>query len=348
MTDTAQTPVPGNFSFRSANTAILSIEAVDAPIVVTSDEIDAQLAGAYDRLRLRPGMLQQLAGIHERRWWPSDMPFTDASTAAGERAIEAAGIDRSRIGLLIDSSVCRARLEPSSAVTIHHNLGLAPSCLNFDVVNACLGFVNGIQLASTMIDAGHIDYALVVDGEGSRQVQEATIARLQQEDMTAKDFQEQFSSLTLGSGGAAAVLGRADVHPEGHRVVGGVSRAKSDMHDICVGDLSKMRTDSRALLVGGLALAREMWVESKDSFKWHDASAYVIHQVSQVHTSSMIDAFEIDGSRVPRTFPTRGNIGPASVPYTLWSHQNELVAGDQVLAMGIGSGVNAMILEITW
>ena len=50
--------------------------------------------------------------------------------------------------------------------------------MNFDLSNACLGFVNGMQLAATMIDAGQIEYALVVDGEGSRRTQELTLERL--------------------------------------------------------------------------------------------------------------------------------------------------------------------------
>ncbi|MCB0901593.1 MAG: 3-oxoacyl-ACP synthase III, partial [Actinobacteria bacterium] len=75
---------------------------------------------------------------------------------------------------LVDTSVCRARLEPSSAVFVHDALDLPSSCLNFDLSNACLGFVNGMQLAGTMIDSGQIEYALIVDAEGSRLIQERT------------------------------------------------------------------------------------------------------------------------------------------------------------------------------
>ena len=51
---------------------------------------------------------------------------------------------------------------------------------------------------------------------------------------------------------------------------------------------------------------------------------------------------------MPTTFPTRGNIGPASVPFTLAEEQDALVDGDRVLLMGIGSGLNASCLEIAW
>ena len=95
--------------------------------------------------------------------------------------------------------------------------------MNFDLANACLGFVNGMQLAAMMIDAGRIDYALIVDGEGAREIHENTIARLARPDATREDVLSEFATLTLGSGAAAMVLGRADEHPEGHRLVGGVA-----------------------------------------------------------------------------------------------------------------------------
>lgn len=155
----------GNATYRHSNTAVLSVCAIDAPQVVTSAEFDERLGETYRRLGLRAGMLEKLAGIRERRWWPEDVSFVDAAAMAGAKALAEAGTDPSQVGLLIDSSVARTHLEPSAAVAVHHALSLPTSCLNFDLANACLGFVNGMQLAATMIDAGQLDYALVVDGE---------------------------------------------------------------------------------------------------------------------------------------------------------------------------------------
>jgi 3-oxoacyl-[acyl-carrier-protein] synthase-3 len=75
---------------------------------------------------------------------------------------------------------------------------------------------------------------------------------------------------------------------------------------------------------------------------------YIIHQVSQVHTDALCTRLGIDPLRVPRTFPTRGNIGPASVPFTLAGLGGELEPGDRILLMGIGSGLNASCAEICW
>ncbi|MEY2959507.1 MAG: hypothetical protein RLZZ01_2075, partial [Actinomycetota bacterium] len=167
-----------NSNFTFGDVSLVSLEACDPPVVVTSAEVDERLAPFYERTDGRPGLLEGLAGISERRQWPAEVSFTDAAAMAGERAITAAGIDRSRIGLLVDTSVCRTRLEPSSAVTVHDALDLPSTCLNFDLVNACLGFMNAMHLAGVMIDAGQIDYALIVDGEGTREIYDNTIGFL--------------------------------------------------------------------------------------------------------------------------------------------------------------------------
>jgi len=338
----------GNATFRFTDTAVLSVSIAEAPVVVTSAQFDEALTDTYARLDVRPGLLEGLAGIVERRWWPEDVTFADAAAMAGAKALADAGIEPERVGLLIDTSVSRAHLEPSAAVDVHHQLDMPSHCLNFDLSNACLGFVNGMHLAGTMIDAGQIDYAIIVDGEGSRGLHERTIERLQRPDTTVADIFENFASLTLGSGGAAMVLGRASEHPEGHRFIGGVSRAATQHHRICVGDMTQMRTDSRALLEAGLELSSELWQEAATTFDWSDLDCYVIHQVSSVHTKAITAALGIDPARVPMTFPHYGNIGPASIPFTLAKQVDDLRAGDRVGCLGIGSGLNSSVIEIAW
>ncbi len=339
----------GNTSFRHTGASILSVEAADAPIVVPSAQFDEALAGTYERLGLRPGLLEEVAGIVERRWWPQEVSYADAAARAGEQAIHSAGIDRAQIGLLVDTSVCRAHLEPSAAVDVHRQLSLPSSCLNFDLANACLGFVNAMHLAATMIDGGHIRYALIVDGEGSRLLQETTLERLAGEHTTTADIFAEFASLTLGSGGAAMVLGPSDAHPEAHRLIGGESRAGTEYNDLCVGSIDHMRTDTKALLDAGLQVADATWITARDNgWDWVNAEHYILHQVSAVHTQLMCKQLGLDPERVPMTFPHRGNIGPASIPTTLALHQEHIRPGDTVVIGGIGSGINTLASEILW
>jgi len=338
-----------NSVFRHQHSGILSLAAVEAPRVVTSDWIDEQLAETYQRNGLRPGLLAGLAGIEERRWWDDDVSFTDAAAMAGRAAIEKAGIDPSKIGVLISTSVCKENLEPSVACAVHHQLGLSTSCLNFDIANACLGFINAMHLASTMLDAGTVEYALIVDGEGSRHTQQTTLERLRDPNSTAGDVFAEFASLTLGSGAAAMVMARKNRHGDVHRLIGGVARAGTEHNSLCIGNLDRMTTDTHGLLVAGLDLAADAWDASKTDFDWTDGlDWYIFHQVSKVHTTMLCDRLAIDSSKVPLTFPKYGNVGPAAVPITLASVQDQIQPGQRVLCMGIGSGLNTSFSEILW
>jgi 3-oxoacyl-[acyl-carrier-protein] synthase-3 len=341
--------VSGNAKYAHRNTGIISVEAVEPPEAVSSDWIDEQLAVTYKRCGLRSGLLADLAGIKERRWWPDGFTFDQAAALAGRQAIDAAGIDPAEIGMLISTSVCKHHLEPSVACAVHHQLGLSTSCTNFDLANACLGFVNAMHLAATAIDAGLIRYALIVDGEGSRYTQLATIARLQQPDATADDVFAEFASLTLGSGAAAMVLGSLDQHPGAHRLVGGVTRAGTEHHTLCVGTLDRMTTDTKGLLDAGLDLAEAAWRDARTDYDWADGlDRYIVHQVSAVHTRLICDRLGIDPSRVPLTYPHYGNVGPAAIPITLAGAAPDIRSGERVLCMGIGSGLNTSFTELVW
>ena len=337
---------------RYSNIAITSVEHAHAPIVVTSDEIDAQLADHYERLHATPGLLESLAGITERRFWEEGVLPSDAAALAGEKAIDSSGVDRAEIGIIINTSVCRDYIEPSTASIVHGKLGLPDTALNFDVGNACLGFLNGMAIVSAMIERGEIDHGLVVNGEGSRFSTESTIARLQSDASTPEMFREQFATLTLGSGAAAMVLSNADLVGSQHRFIGGLSRANTQHNQLCVGQPDEMRTDTAGLLRAGLDLAKETWQEAFSQFAFQDETVdmYAIHQISSVHTQAVSDLLELDSDKVPRIFPKFGNTGPASVPMLL-SMENaadRISDGDRVILMGMGSGINAAAYELIW
>ncbi|MSP92436.1 MAG: 3-oxoacyl-ACP synthase III [Myxococcales bacterium] len=334
------------------NVSVASIAHIDAPIVVTSAELCQPLARTMARLGLRDDLLATASGVLERRWWEPGVQPSQAATWAAEKAIEQAGIARDRIGVLINTSVCRDFIEPSTACLVHNNLGLAPHCLNFDLGNACLAFLNGMDVAASMIERGQIDFALVVDGEGSRFVQEATVARLARDDATEADFREQFATLTLGSGAAAMVLGRSALVPGGHRLQGGVNRAATQHSGLCHGQIDKMVTDAKTLLFAGLELAGQTWAHAQQELGWcaADLDECILHQVSGTHTTSLCRALGLDMAKVLTIYAHFGNIGPASVPIVLSkaSVAGRIRPGGRVALMGIGSGLNCAMAEVVW
>ncbi|MFB2582999.1 3-oxoacyl-ACP synthase III [Herbiconiux sp. P15] len=338
----------GNATTHFDNVALLSVAGRMPSRVTLSSELEDRLSSVLSRLRLPPRLLERVAGVLERRNWASDENCIDATIEAGNDALAKAGVKASDIGLLINTSVTRMQLEPSVAVGLHHGLGLPSSAVNFDVANACLGFVNGMSLAAGMIQSGQIRYAMIINGEDADQIQTNTIERLLSGDIKRKEFMSEFASLTLGSGSAAAVLGRADEHPEGHRILGGVTRAATEFHELCVGSVQGMFTDARALLKGGLELVTSAWRDASEDWNWSKMDRYITHQVSRVHTNAIVDAVGLDKAVVPVTYPTWGNVGPASIPLTLAAEESKLQRGDRVLLMGVGSGLNTAMMELAW
>jgi len=337
------------------NVSILSLAHVDAPHRVTSSEVTGRLAETMQRLGMRPDVLESASGIAARRYWDRDVQPSEVAALAAEKALAASGVDKSRIGIIVNTSVCRDYIEPSTACLVHRRLGLPAECLNFDLGNACLAFLSGMQVVGNMIDRGQIEYGLIANGESARFVQEATIQRLQRPETTAQEFRDQFATLTLGSGAVAMVLARADLAPAGHRFVGIVNRAATQYSDLCRGQLDHMYTDAKALLVAGLELAAQTFIHAKKAFGWTAAGGdnvdeYVLHQVSATHTASLCQALSLDPRKVMTIFPEFGNIGPASVPIVLSkaAESGRLQKGNRVALMGIGSGLNCSMAEVVW
>lgn len=334
------------------NVVIKSVVSVDAPHPVTSEEIRERLAPTFKKLKVRGNPLIDLAGIEERRFWDDGMLPSDAATLAARKALEQADVDPGRIGILINTSVSRDFLEPSTACMVHGNLKLPNTCESFDVGNACLAFINGMNIAGRMLDRGEIDYALIVNGENSREINDITINRLLNPKVTRKQFKNEFASLTLGSGAAAMVMSRGDLEADGHRYRGGVSRAATEFNMLCRGWNHQMWTDTRGLMREGIKLANATYATARQLLGWvaTEFDHVVVHQVSKAHTDAFVRAFGLDPERVYRIFPKLGNVGPASIPTVLSKLVDEgrVKRGDRITLVGVGSGLNAAMTEVVW
>ena len=334
------------------NVVIQSLAAVDAPNKVSSEEIGERLRPTMERLGIRPGLIEEISGIVSRRFWDNGTQPSDAATLAAEQAIDEAGIERNRVGVLINTSVCRDYLEPSTACLVHGNLGLDEHCLNFDIGNACLAFLNGMDVAARMIERGDIEYALIVDGESSGPITESTIKRLSHPDVEEKQFRAEFASLTLGSGAAAMVMCHRELAPEGHSYLGSVTRAATEFNRLCYGQMDRMVTDTRVLLTEGLKLASKTFCVAREAFGWvvEELDQFIIHQVSKAHTDALMKLLRLDPEKIYRIYPDMGNIGPAAVPIALAKAvaAGKVKSGDRVALLGIGSGLNCSMAEIVW
>ncbi len=322
-----------------------------AEVVSTEDTFD-QLAPLLERLRIPAEGVLAASGVEERRFWPRGTTIAETAARAAQKALDASGLTAADIGCVVSTSVCKDYIEPSMASLVHGRLGLPSHCLNFDIGNACLAFLNGMSVLADMIDQGRIKAALLVDAESARDVIESTVTRLLREETTVDDFRDNFAALTLGSGAVAAVLTHRSISKTGHRVVGHVAQADTRHSDLCLGQPHEMIVHARPLMEAGVNLAKRTWTEAERVFGWTpDAiDLFVGHQVGKRHQQFLFESLGLDQSRAFVTYPFLGNVGPASVPLTLAlaEERGRLKSGDRVALMGIGSGLNCSMMEIRW
>jgi acyl-CoA:acyl-CoA alkyltransferase len=328
--------------------------------IVSSDEIEQRLAPLYARLRLPSGRLELMTGIRERRFWPRGTLPSQVSAMSTRRAIEIAGIDPREIGALVHGSVCRDHLEPATACAVHHALALRRDCLIYDVSNACLGLLNGIVQLANMIELGQIRAGLVVASEGSRELVETTIAALNaDQSLTRETVKPAMASLTIGSASAAVLVVHRELSRTGNRLIAAVSRTNTDAHDLChsgrdesvAGGMQPlMQTEAETLMHEGVGLGREAFRQFLDEAGWSmaDVGKTACHQVGSAHRKLMLEAFGLDPRIDFVTYPWLGNTGAAALPVTLaiGIEQGHHKSGDRLALLGIGSGINVLMLGL--
>jgi len=321
-------------------------------VVISTSAIERMLSGTYERLHIAPGTLEAMTGVKERRFWRPGVQPSDLATLAAEQVLEETGFDRSRVGVLVSTSVCKDYLEPSVAALVHGNLELPSTSLNFDVGNACLGFMSGMSVVANMIELGQIEAGLVVVGEGSREVTMSTAKRLQREEATFEDFRGNLATLTLGSGSCAMLLVHERLATTPHRLLGSTSLSATHHNRLCIGTAQRMETDAPKLLTEGVALAHRTWTKARSGLdlQSHQVQSYALHQVGRPNHEAVIRALEVPEDRAIRLYPTFGNVGAAGVPMAMSTARDDgwFDTGDTVMLMGIGSGLNTQMMRVDW
>lgn len=331
-----------------------------APNVVSSDDLEKRLAPVYQALHIQPGQLEALTGIVERRFWEPDFRLSEGAISAGQKALASAGIGVESIGMLIYAGVCRENLEPATSCVVAHGLGLGPQTQVCDVSNACLGVLNGMVQVANAIELGHVQAGIVVSSESARQIVDLTIDRL----LAGKDmqiFKETVATLTGGSGAAAVVLCERSLAPRSHVLLGGVMRNATCHHGLCTWGPDTgipasrphvMKTDPVGVLKFGVELGIETFRDFTRELNWSQdqIDKVICHQVGAAHQRTILQSIGIPESKDFSTYRYLGNIGTVSLPITaaIAAEREFLQPGDRVGFLGIGSGLNCLMLGMDW
>jgi 3-oxoacyl-[acyl-carrier-protein] synthase-3 len=337
------------------NVCIESLAMALPDEIWTSADLEARLRPLYQRLKLPEGRLELMTGIRERRMWPAGTRASDASAAAGRAVLAQSALRADQVELFIHAAVSRDMLEPATAAFAHRKIGLPGTAQIFDVSNACLGFLNALVVAAGLIESGQIRCAMVVSGENGRPLVEQTLRTLLEQPLNRNEIKPFFANLTIGSGAVGAIVCHRSLAPgPAHRLLGGVARAATQHSDLCQGDTHgteslAMQTDSESLLVAGVGLAQETW----NAFTAEQGAAYdrfVCHQVGRTHRRRLYETLGLDLARDFSTFETLGNTGSVALPATLAAAiaAGAVREGTRVGLLGIGSGINCLMLALEW
>jgi 3-oxoacyl-[acyl-carrier-protein] synthase III len=323
--------------------------------IVTTTELEQRLAPLYQRLRLPEGRLELMTGIRERRFFPPQTRPSTISIESGRRAIEASGIDPRFFGALIHGSVCRDFLEPATACRVHHGLDLPGEAMIYDVSNACLGMLNGMVQIASMIELGQIRVGVVVGTECGRELVENTIELLNTDQSLTRDsIKNYIASLTIGAASVAIVLCDEELSRTGNRLTTAVVHCDTTQHELCQsrGLETIMQTDSEELMRRGIAAGATTFAHFLAATGWepNDIDRTFCHQVGVAHRKLLFESLALDPSIDFATLETLGNTGSAALPITMARgiEQGRLRKGDHVAMLGIGSGINCLMLGVEW
>lgn len=329
------------------------------PVVVTSTELEERLRPFYEKLRISEGQLEALTGITERRWWEPGYPISEGAAAAARKALASSQVPSAEVEVLIYAGVCRELYEPATACHVAAGLNISPAAAVYDISNACLGVLNGMLDVANRIELGQIRAGLVVSCETSREINDVMIQRmLQNPDMDL--FKLSLATLTGGSGAAAVLLTDGSFGNTRRRLLDGVTQCAPEFHALCrwgiekLGDTLRpfMSTDSIAVLKHGVALGTRTWAAFLRKLGWarEQIDKVICHQVGSAHRDTILSLLGIPIEKDFSTYEYLGNIGTVSLPLTaaLAEEREFLQPGDRVGFLGIGSGLNCLMLGIEW
>ncbi|MED5509180.1 MAG: beta-ketoacyl-ACP synthase III [Pseudomonadota bacterium] len=134
--------------------------------------------------------ITERTGIKKRHIVADDETTTDLAYQAALRAMDAAGITKNDIDLIIVATTTPTRIFPSTASLLQEKLGIG-GCPAFDIQAVCTGFVYALTVADKFIKAGGVNNVLVIGAEAFSRI---------------IDWTDRNTCVLFGDGAGAVVL----------------------------------------------------------------------------------------------------------------------------------------------
>lgn len=259
----------------------------------------------------------------------------DTSRLAIEAAKKLEISDPDKIDLIIVASFSQDLLVPNIASMVQLNLGLKEEIMAFDFNMACTGFVGGLRLCESILQAGR--QAIIVGAE--------VISKLLDDDRSV--------AILFGDGAGAALVEKNDAYMAfdiGNRP----SFDKLHCHGHTVDeDVDKyLRMDGRAVYRFATDILKETIDKTLDNYSlaYEDIDYYVCHQANKRIIDSVRKKMGLDEDKFFINLEKYANTSAASIPIAL-SEMKELdlvKPGTKTVLAGFGGGLSWASTLIEW
>ncbi|MDQ0139192.1 beta-ketoacyl-ACP synthase III [Cupriavidus necator] len=301
------------------------------PRRVTNHDLAAQLA--EKGIETSDEWIVSRSGISARHWAEPDVTSSTLAVNAAEQAIEAAGIDRQDIDLIIVATSTPDFVFPSTACIVQEKLGITNHCPAFDLQAVCSGFVYALATADKFIRSGSHRNVLVIGTE--------VFSRI-------LDFNDRTTCVLFGDGAGAVVLSASDepgilssaMHSDGSHVdilcvpgnvAGGNITGNPFLHmdgqavfKLAVNVLDKVARE--AMEAASVTPAEVDWL--------------IPHQANIRIMQGTAKKLGLPAERMVATVHEHGNTSAASIPLALdvAVRDGRIRPGQTVLMEGVGGG----------
>lgn len=299
--------------------------------------------------------LQQITGIEERRYVEDNLTSSDIATIAAEKAIKKSGIDPETLDYIIlahnfgdvKHGTIQSDSVPSLASRVKHNLKITnPSCVAFDILFGCPGWLQGVIQAYAFMKAGMAKRCLVIGAETLSRV----IDLHDRDSMIYADGAgATILELTKEEGGILSVESASFTHDEANFIHFGKSY-NSDLDE----NTKYIKMFGRKIYEFALTnvpLAMKNCVD-KSGIDIGKIKKVMIHQANEKMDEAIVKRFfelydmEMPEYIMPMNIQKLGNSSVATLP-TLYDmivnnkiDQHNLDKGDIILFASVGAGMN--------
>ena len=271
-------------------------------------------------------------GINARHIAGDGETTASMATQAARRALDAAGIPASRVGLIVLATATPDQTFPASATRVQTALGI-DDCIAFDVQAVCTGFLYALSVADNMIKGGMADYALVIGSE--------TFSRI-------LDWEDRATCVLFGDGAGAVLLKAEETQDRG--ILATRLHADGRHNDLLfvdggpstTGTVGKLRMKGREVfrhaVVNLAAVLGEVLAASGHAIG--EVDWVVPHQANKRILDATAKKLGLAPEKVVVTVDRHANTSAASVPLALdvAVRDGRVKPGDLVVLEAMGGG----------